>query len=171
MNLWNEALLSRSARIKSTIRNIVSRSESYYSSKFYTFRSLPQSQKGLFGRMSGGFSLVELLVVVAVIAILAGAAISGIANITRQADESVNRRNAQNIASVAATARAAGFTGQFLTPEEWAQALNTGITVTNSHGQVLGEFRVGDLSEDRVTGATDYLIVTNTQLIYASGID
>jgi type II secretory pathway pseudopilin PulG len=114
---------------------------------------------------------VELLVTIAVIAILAGVAISGIANITGQADESANRRNAQNMASVAATARAAGFTNHIATPEEWAEALNDGIIVTNALGHVLGEFRVGGLSEDRVTAAIQYLVVTNTHLVYSSATD
>jgi hypothetical protein len=83
--------------------------------------------------------------------------------------ESANGRNAQNMASVAATARAAGFTNHIATPEEWAEALNDGIIVTNALGHVLGEFRVGGLSEERVTAAIQYLVVTNTHLVIVLG--
>jgi prepilin-type N-terminal cleavage/methylation domain-containing protein len=118
-----------------------------------------------------GFTLIELLVTVAVIASLALLALTAITSITGQADESANRRNAQNMASVAATARAAGFTNHIATPEEWAEALNNGIIVTNALGHVLGEFRVGGLSEERVTAAIQYLVVTNTHLVYSSATD
>jgi len=57
---------------------------------------------------SGGFSLVELLVVIAVIAIIAAIAIPNIANITEAAGGARDQRNAQNIASVYSAAIAAG---------------------------------------------------------------
>ncbi|MAS93025.1 MAG: hypothetical protein CMO55_07485 [Verrucomicrobiales bacterium] len=59
-------------------------------------------------KAKGGFSLVEMLVVIAVIGIIAAIAVPNISKINDSAKDAAARRNAQNIASVYASANAAG---------------------------------------------------------------
>jgi type IV pilus assembly protein PilA len=112
------------------------------------------------------FSLVELLVVIAVIAIIAAIAIPNIANITGGAQDSANRRNAQNLASVASAARAAGYTNTHGTPTAWVNALAEGVSVSNSFGQLVGDFKIDGISGQALTNCLDYLSVTNDNLVY-----
>lgn len=59
-------------------------------------------------KAKGGFSLVEMLVVIAVIGIIAAIAVPNIGRINESAKDAAARRNAQNVASVYASAQAAG---------------------------------------------------------------
>jgi type IV pilus assembly protein PilA len=95
-------------------------------------------------KLSGAFSLVELLVVIAVIAIIAAIAIPNIANITGAASESAAQRNAQNFASVYAAAVAAGVPATTLTTaRDTIITALTGDGVTATVGNVqVGPFRV-----------------------------
>jgi type IV pilus assembly protein PilA len=96
-------------------------------------------------KLSGGFSLVELLVVIAVIAIIAAIAIPNIANITGAAGASAAQRNAQNFASVYSAAVAAGVPAEDLgtTQDAIITSLTAGSGVTAQVGNVtVGPFRV-----------------------------
>lgn len=121
-------------------------------------------------KMSGGFSLVELLVVIAVIAIIAAIAIPNIANITGQAGDSANRRNAQNVASMYSAVMAAGGTtatwGGTVTIDTVVAALtnSAGITVTNAVGGIQGPFRLDGIPSD--TNFHQYLDDSGGSIIY-----
>jgi prepilin-type N-terminal cleavage/methylation domain-containing protein len=107
----------------------------------------------------GGFSLVELMVVIAVIGIIAAMAVPNLASVSSQARYAKSQRNAQTIASMAATARAAGYTNDWETVEN-----AIGLLTTNSgKGLVVGEnfsFGVSSLSEGEVMDATEFLRIS-----------
>jgi prepilin-type N-terminal cleavage/methylation domain-containing protein len=115
-------------------------------------------------KLSGGFSLVELLVVIAVIAIIAAIAIPNIANITGAASESAAQRNAQNLASVYAAAVAAGVPANDIGVDEGGIIGSlTGDGVTATVGNVpVGPFRVDGFptDADQVARVMRYLVIT-----------
>lgn len=102
-------------------------------------------------KVTGGFSLVELLVVIAVIAIIAAIAIPNIANITGAAGESAAQRNAQNLASVYSAAVAAGVPrddlGNTLDAIIGNLTSDTGVTAQVGNQEV-GPFRVDGYPAD-----------------------
>lgn len=115
----------------------------------------------------GGFSLVEMLVVIAVIGILAAIAVPNIGRINDAANESKDRRNAQNLASVAGAAQAAGldFVGADVAAS--VAATVTGGTVTDTSSPFEGTFfGVPNLSGPEQTKAAAYLSLANGMLLY-----
>lgn len=111
-------------------------------------------------KLSQGFSLVELLVVIAVIAIIASIAIPNIGDITTGARTATAQRTAQNLASLASSAAALGITNASVAA--WVTALSNGVS-TNIGGQTVG-FRADGLTSD--TNYLTYLAYTNGNLIY-----
>lgn len=111
------------------------------------------------------FSLIELLVVIGILAILATLAIPAIFDTLNSSAVSKNLRNAQTLSSMSQAAVAAGFSGTNTVPG-WIDLLTNGITVTNMFGDTLGYFRVDELSAGDVSGATNYLTVEQSKLVY-----
>ncbi len=114
---------------------------------------------------SGAFSLIELLVTIGIVAILASLAIPAIFDTLGSSAVSKNLRNAQTLSSMSQAAVAAGFPGTN-SVTGWIDLLTNGITVTNIFGDTLGYFRVDELSSGDVSGATNYLTVEQSKLVY-----
>lgn len=117
----------------------------------------------------GGFSLVEMLVVIAVIGILAAIAVPNIGQINDAANASKNRRNAQNLASVCGAAQAAGrdFVGADVAST--VTAIVTGATISDTSSPFYGTyFGVPNLSADERTKAAGYLSLSadGSMLLY-----
>jgi prepilin-type N-terminal cleavage/methylation domain-containing protein len=125
-------------------------------------------------KAQGGFSLVEMLVVIAVIGIIAAIAIPNIGSINDSARKASAQRNAQSIASVLNAAIAAGAsTG-------WTAAIAAGATATAivdkaeagispTDGAFVGKtFTTGEIDNDEERGAASFLSydATNNQVIY-----
>lgn len=111
------------------------------------------------------FSLVELLVVIAVLAIIASLAIPAIYGTLTSSDYSKNLRNAQMLSNVSKAAVAAGFEGTN-SVEGWVSLLTNGVSVTNVYGETMALFRVDDLAEADVRGASEHLAIENQKLVY-----
>lgn len=111
------------------------------------------------------FSLVELLVVVALMAIIASLAVPLIANTLGSAHTSKNLRNAQMLSALSTSAVAAGYPGQ-TNVSDWIDILRDGFSVTNIFGDEVAYFKATDLSDQDVEGATNYLVISNSALVY-----
>lgn len=118
----------------------------------------------------GGFSLVEMLVVIAVIGIMAAIGIMAFSIEHRRAFEAArNRRNAQEIASIAASARAAG--ADFMVAGDKEQSVrNLMVGVAPTSGNFGGStFKLSGLTDEDVTAALGYIEIQNGGLIYLAG--
>lgn len=105
-------------------------------------------------KREGGFSLVEMLVVVSVIGIIAAIAIPALGNVNGKASEAAAKRNAQNIAALFNNARSVGTEFSSTTKSGVVDELLAGVSgaeVSGSH------FKLSGLSDVEKTAALGYL--------------
>ncbi len=118
-----------------------------------------------FGRGGSAFSLVELLVVIAVVAILAALGIPAIKGTLGVSEDSKDRRNAQHLASLSTSIVSSGNPGTN-SVDAWITWLTNGVTVTNSFGETIAEFRSDGLGPGDIEGLRRFIGITNSQLVY-----
>ena len=119
----------------------------------------------------GGFSLVEILVVMAVIGAVTAVAVPTIGRMNDAAAVAKDQRNAQALASVCASAKVAGkdfvADADFPTSQHWViHALRAGDTISQA-GPFQGNFfGVPNISEEDIYGSQAYLEVVDGALLY-----
>jgi prepilin-type N-terminal cleavage/methylation domain-containing protein len=112
----------------------------------------------------GGFSLVELLVVIAVIGILAAIAIPALTNVFESSETAKSKRNAQNIASTYTAARAAGAAVTTTSIATIIDDLETGVQGRGAF--VNTTFKLSPLGATERGLADDYLVLSGSTLTY-----
>ena len=109
-------------------------------------------------RSTGGFSLIEMLVVIAVIGIIAAIAVPSVSNINDSAKEARDQRNAQNLCAMHSGAQVAGVAFASSTKEGIFDELVGGVTAPDTGMN----FKFGDLAEEEKTGALTYVAYDGT---------
>ena len=115
---------------------------------------------------SGGFSLVELMVVIAVIGIIASIAISSVKNLLSNSEEVTAKRNAQTIAQVASAAQAAGddSIGSASDLDAAVQIVVDGVAGSSVFEDI--DFTFSDISTADVTAAKTHLTFAGGTILY-----
>ena len=118
------------------------------------------------GQAAPGFSLLELMMAVALIGILASLSVMAFGGLSPTSEFQKNKRNAQEIAGLASTACAAG--ADFIVPgDERATIVNLRNGVTPTSGAFRGRiFIVPGLSDTDITGAMNFLTLSDSDLLY-----
>lgn len=107
-------------------------------------------------KAQGGFSLVEMLVVIAVIGIIAAIAIPNIGSVNNSARVAAAQRNAQSIASVLNAAIAAGVTTTSWTDATLISLAEAGVSPTD--GAFSGKtFTSGNIDNSEEPGIDDLI--------------
>lgn len=107
-------------------------------------------------KAQGGFSLVEMLVVIAVIGIIAAIAIPNIGSVNNSARIAAAQRNAQSIASVLNAAVAAGTSTSGWTDANILAKAEAGVSPTD--GAFSGKtFTTGNIDDSEETGINDLI--------------
>ena len=107
-------------------------------------------------KAQGGFSLVEMLVVIAVIGIIAAIAIPNIGSVNNSARVAAAQRNAQSIASVLNAAIAAGASTTGWTDATLITLAETGVSPTD--GAFSGKiFSTGNIDDSEQPGIDDLI--------------
>lgn len=107
-------------------------------------------------KAQGGFSLVEMLVVIAVIGIIAAIAIPNIGSVNNSARIAAAQRNAQSIASVLNAAIAAGTSTSGWTDANILGKAETGVSPTD--GAFSGKtFTTGPIDNSEEAGIDDLI--------------
>jgi prepilin-type N-terminal cleavage/methylation domain-containing protein len=124
-------------------------------------RNLKPSQR------RGGFSLVELLVVIVVIGIMASIAIPAISGVYERSVNAKSRRNAQNISALYAALRAAGAT--VVNPDAATIAAAISNEATNGISGLAGTIFAGSKFYVPMVDAERDLAAA--KLVYVAGSD
>ena len=107
-------------------------------------------------KAQGGFSLVEMLVVIAVIGIIAAIAIPNIGSVNNSARIAAAQRNAQSIASVLNAAIAAGASTSGWTDANILTKAEAGVSPTD--GAFSGKtFTTGSIDDSEEAGIDDLI--------------
>ena len=107
-------------------------------------------------KAQGGFSLVEMLVVIAVIGIIAAIAIPNIGSVNNSARIAAAQRNAQSVASVLNAAIAAGVDTSGWTDANLISKAEAGVSPTD--GAFSGKlFTTGNIDNSEETGIDDLI--------------
>ena len=116
---------------------------------------------------TGGFSVLELLVVVILLGIGAKLAIAIFSDASQGADDAKNRRNAQEIAIVASSASAAGI--KFLVPGDEVATINNLVLGKKASGGIFKDriYKLPPMHESEIQGALKYLTASESGLVYS----
>ena len=115
-------------------------------------------------RSTGGFSLVELLVVVSVVGIFSLIGLVVLNPIRESARINKNQRNAQSLAAVAGAAQAAGASLELSSVNTAIEQLKSGVTGYGIFAS--STFRVAPFTSEEITAISPYLEIREGTLVY-----
>jgi prepilin-type N-terminal cleavage/methylation domain-containing protein len=127
---------------------------------------LPSKKRPTKGRSArqGGFSLVELLVVIGVIGVMAGISIPIMNPVRENARINKSLKNAQALAATAGAAQAAGAVLDLSSIDTAVAQLKDGVKGTGVFGT--STFRVAPFSAAEISEFRDYLAVDGNTLVF-----
>ena len=112
----------------------------------------------------GGFSLVELLVVIGVIGLMAGISIPIMNPVRENARINKSLKNAQALAATAGAAQAAGAVLNLSSIDTAVAQLKEGVNGTGVFGT--STFKVAPFSESEIAEFRDYLSIDGNTLVF-----